>query len=130
MKTILVDGAYTFTIEKDGRFVIFSEMQDLLDSYPNRKIILTGADKEKQKFYALDKVPYELFTLNRNPEKANPEYYRILLDKFNLDISNVVYFEHTPEAVKSAQSLGIDTYFYDDNKKDLTELKKFLDENL
>ncbi len=130
MKTILVDGAYTFTIEKDGHFVIFSEMQDLLERYPNRKIILTGADKEKQKFYALDQVPYELFTLNHNPPKTNPEYYRTMLNTLQLDPADLVYFEHTLEAVKSAQSVGINTYFYDDNKKDLVGLKKFLDENL
>lgn len=42
----------------------------------------------------------------------------------------VVYFEHNPEAVKSAQSVAINTYLYDDNKKDINGLKKFLDVNL
>jgi hypothetical protein len=34
------------------------------------------------------------------------------------------------DAVKSAQSVGINTYFYDNDTKDLESLKKFLDDNL
>jgi len=41
-----------------------------------------------------------------------------------------VYFEHNEDAVKSAQSVGIKTYHYNKDKKDLRGLKKFLDDNL
>ena len=41
MKTILVDAVNTFVIKGDG---IFKEMSELLEQYPNRKIILTNAD--------------------------------------------------------------------------------------
>jgi FMN phosphatase YigB (HAD superfamily) len=75
-------------------------------------------------------MPYEVFTLKHNPEKTNPEYYNIMLKNFNLNEKEVIYFEHNLEAVKSAQSVGIETYYYDNDKKDLTSLKKFLDENL
>ena len=40
MKTILVDAVDSFVIEKDGKFVIFQEMYELLEKYQNRKIIL------------------------------------------------------------------------------------------
>jgi hypothetical protein len=53
-----------------------------------------------------------------------------MLKNFNLNEDEVIYFEHNPEAVKSAQSIGINTYFYDNDKKDLISLKKFLDDNL
>ena len=43
---------------------------------------------------------------------------------------NVVYFENKEDAVKSAQSVGITTYHYDKDKRDLKGLKKFLDANL
>ena len=43
---------------------------------------------------------------------------------------DVIYFEHNTEAVKSAQSLGIISYHYDSDKKDLESLKTFLDNNL
>ena len=47
-----------------------------------------------------------------------------------MDKKEVIYFEHNPDAVKSAQSIGIETYYYDNDKKDLIGLKKFLAENL
>ena len=42
----------------------------------------------------------------------------------------VIYFEHNPKAVTSAQSVGIKAYFYNNEKKDLKGLKVFLDINL
>ncbi len=130
MKTILVDAAYCFTIEKEGKFEIFKDMYEMLETYPNHKIVLSGANDDKMAFYALDNIPYELFTLKHNPEKTDPRYYKILLDKFGLKSEDVLYFEHNIEAVKSAESVGIKSYFYDNNKKDLKSLKNFLDENL
>lgn len=83
MKTILVDAVYAFVMEKSGGFKIFKEMHSLLESYPNRKIILTGANDEQFKIFGL----------------------------------------------KSAESVGIKTYHYDNDKKDLAGLKKFLGKN-
>ena len=127
MKTILVDAVNCF-VSKEGQ--IFKEMQNLLDAYPNKKIILTGAGDEQYKKFGLDKMPYEVFTLKHNPEKTDPEYYKILLSNFNLTKDEVIYFEHSIEAVKSAQSIGINTYFYDNDKKDLGALSDFLEGNL
>ncbi len=130
MKTILVDAAYCFTIEKEGIFEIFKDMYDLLETYPNKKIVLSGANDEQVIKFGLNNIPYELFTLKHNPEKTDPKYYEILLNSFNLNKDGVVYFEHNIDAVKSAESIGIKSYFYDNDKKDLESLKKFLDENL
>ena len=130
MKTILVDAVDCFIIEENEKFILFQEMFDLLETYPNKKIILTGANDEQQKKFGLDKMPYEFFTLKHNPEKTNPEYYKTMLEKFNLSKDEVIYFEHNPDAAKSAQSVGINSYFYDNDVRDLTSLKKFLDENL
>ena len=105
-------------------------MQDLLEAFPNRKIILTGANDEQFKEFGLDKMPYEVFTLKHNPEKTDSTYYEAMLKHFGLTREDVVYFEHNPEAVKSAQSVGIKTYYYDPDKKDLQALKSFLTENL
>ena len=127
MKTVLVDAVDCF-VSDEG--VIFQEMFDLLEKYPNRKILLTGANDEQFKKFGLDKMPYEVFTLKHNPEKTNPKYYEMILEHFGLTKDDVVYFEHNPEAVKSAQSVGIKTHFYDSEKKDLDSLKKFLDESL
>ncbi len=126
MKTILVDAVDTFVIEGEG---IYQPMFELLETYPNRKIILTGANDEQFKKFGLDKMPYEVFTLKHNPEKTDPKYFELLLKHLNLQPEDVVYFEHNPEAVRSAQSVGITSYFYDLDKKDLVTLKRFLDKN-
>ncbi len=127
MKTILVD-AIEGLIFKDG--TIFEEMHELLETYPNRKIVLTGANDEQAKQFKLDQCPYELFTLKHNPEKTDPEYFRIMLAKYNLKPEDVIFFEHNKEAAESAKSLGITTHFYDHMQKDLIALKAFIDANL
>ncbi|TSC90517.1 MAG: Uncharacterized protein G01um10142_413 [Parcubacteria group bacterium Gr01-1014_2] len=127
MKTILVDAVDAF-VSAEG--VIFKEMYDLLETFPNRKILLTGANDEQFKKFGLDKMPYEVFTLKHNPEKTDPMYYETMLKHFGLTKDDVIYFEHSSEAVKSAQSVGIKTYYYDSEKKDLEVLKNFLTENL
>ena len=127
MKTILVDAVHCFVVKDKG---IFKEMYDLLETYPNRKIILTGANDEQFIDFGLDKMPYNVFTLKHDPEKNNPKYYILMLDKFNLKSDDVLYFEHDAKAAESARSVGINSYFYDSDKKDLDSLKKFLTENL
>lgn len=127
MKTILVDaiGGLFF---KDG--TMFKEMYDLLETYPNPKIVLTGANDEQFKEFKLDQSPYEVFTLKHDPEKTDPKYFEIMLERFDLRADEVVFFEHSADAVKSAESVGIKTYFYDHTKRDLVTLKNFLDTNL
>ncbi len=127
MKTILVDAIGAFVIKGEG---IFQEMHDMLEQYPNKKIILTGANEEQMKKYGLDNMPYEVFTLNHDPEKTDPAYYKTMLEHFSLNVEDVIYFEHGMDAVKSAQSVGIKTHSYDNNEKDLVALKTFIDNNL
>lgn len=127
MKTILVDAVDAFVIEGEG---IFKEMHNLLETFPNRKIILTGANDEQFKKFGLDKMPYEVFTLKHNPEKADSKYYETMLEHFGMSKDDAVYFEHNENAVKSAESVGIKSYHYDPEKKDLVALKNFLTENL
>ena len=128
MKTILVDAVDAFVVETENSFGIFEPMRKMLDEFPNNKIILTGANDEQFKKFGLDKMPYEVFTLKHDPEKTNPEYYKKMLEHFNLTSEDVVYFEHNPEAVKSAQSVGIKTHFWDNEKRPLRELSIFLEQ--
>ena len=130
MKTILVDAINTFVIKDEDTFNIFKEMYNLLESFPNKKIILTNANDEQLKESGLDNMPYEVFTLKHNPNKTDPEYYKKMLNRFNLKPEDVIYFEHNPETVKSAQSLGINTYHYDSDKRDIKSLKEFLEKNI
>jgi HAD superfamily hydrolase (TIGR01509 family) len=130
MKTILVDAVNTFILKDGGSFKINKEMQELLETYPNNKVILTNTDDEQKIKFGLDKAPYEVFTLYHDPEKTDPQYYELMLYNLGLDFEDVVYFEHNPEAVKSAESFNIKSYHYNPEKKDLVALKKFLDDNL
>jgi HAD superfamily hydrolase (TIGR01509 family) len=127
MKTILVDAVDTFVIEGKG---IYQPLFDLLENYPNKKIILTNANDEQIIEYGLVNLPYELFTLKHNPDKTDPEYFKKMLEHSSLQVKDVIYFEHNPEAVKSAQSVGITSYHYDPEKKDLQSLKIFLDNKI
>ncbi|MEK7093052.1 MAG: hypothetical protein AAB927_01040 [Patescibacteria group bacterium] len=127
MKIILVDAVNTFVIEGRG---IFGKMHELLETFPNRKIILTNANDQQAKGYGLDAVPYEVFSLKHNPDKTDPEYFKKMLEHFHFKKDNVIYFEHNNDAVKSAQSVGITAYHYDSGKKDLEALEVFLKTNL
>lgn len=127
MKTILVDAINGLVLE-DGN--ILEPMHQLPESYPNNKLVLTAANDEQFKKFKLDQVPYEVFTLKHDPEKTDPEYFKILFEKYGLTANDVVYFEHNAEAAKTAQSAGIPTYLYDHTKEDMDALKQFLDKNL
>ncbi len=127
MKTILVDAVYVF-VDKEGN--IDAGLHKLLETYPNRKILLTGADDVQFKTWKLDTMPYEVFTLKHNTEKSDPAYYQKMLEYFGLSANDVVYFEHSPDAVKSAESVGITTFLFDHETRDMSALKNFLDTNL
>jgi HAD superfamily hydrolase (TIGR01509 family) len=126
MKTILVDAVGTFVIEGEG---VYQPMFELLEKYPNKKIILTNANDEQLVPFSLVNLPYEMFTLKHNPDKVDPMYFERMLKQYNLTVDDVIYFEHNQNAVKSAESVGITSYFYDADKKDLDGLKTFLDNN-
>ncbi len=127
MRTILVDAINGLVLE-DGS--ILKPMHELLETYPNKKIVLTGANDEQFKRFKLDQVPYPVFTLKHNPEKTDPAYFDKLLEQYDLSADDVVYFEHNAQAAEVAKSVGIKTYFYDHTKEDMEALKKFLNESL
>jgi FMN phosphatase YigB (HAD superfamily) len=127
MKTILVDAVDTFVIEGQG---VFKKMHDLLEQFQETKIILSNADDSQIVPFNLTNLPYELFTLKHNPDKTDPIYFKKMLEHFNLKSDQVIYFEHNPNAVKSAESVGIISHYYDPEKKDLDKLKDFLKENI
>lgn len=127
MKTILVDAVNTLIIPHQW---IDNQLLSLLDSYQNPKIILTNANHEQMRAYGLDNMPYDVFSLHHNPDKINPTYYTTMLAFYNLAPDNVVYFEHNIDAVQSAIGVGINTFHYNTNTKDLHNLKHFLDTHI
>ncbi|MEA3463855.1 MAG: hypothetical protein U9R14_02155 [Patescibacteria group bacterium] len=127
IKIILVDAINAFVIKDEG---VFDDMYKMLKKYLNRKIILTGANDEEMENFGLNNMPYEVFTLKHDPEKTDPKYYEMMLKHFNFDVKDVIYFEHNEDAVKSAQTVGIITYHYGKDRRDLIALKKFINESL
>lgn len=127
MKTILVDAVYTFVSETGE---IDQALYALLEKYSNPKVIVTNAPLEKFEGYGLRNVPYEVFTLEKNPSKTNPQYFETLLKRYELTPDQVIYFEHSPEAVASAQSVDITAYHFDAEVRDLDALKNFIDGNV
>ena len=127
MKIILVDAYNTFVCENTW---INREMQKLLDRFENRKIILTNANEEEKVELWIVNMPYEVFSLEHNPNKTDKLYFEKMIEKFSLKKEDLVYFEHNLEAVNSAKSLWINTFWYDKDKKDLKSLERFLIDNL
>ena len=127
MKVILVDAINTLIIPDKG---MYEPLLKVLEDYPNRKIVLTGANNEEFIQHGLDKIPYEVFTLKHNPEKSNPSYYKILLEQFDLVVEDLVYIEHNMEAIHSAESLNIKVFHYDKDLKDINKLNQFLKINI
>jgi HAD superfamily hydrolase (TIGR01509 family) len=126
MKTILVDAGKTLVVDSK----INEEMYKLLEDYFNRKIILTNANDEEMLTSGLVDMPYEIFTLKHNPDKTDPAYFNTMLKEHNLRADDCIYFDHIKEAVESAKSVGIVSYFYDPEKKDIQALRDFLNSNL
>ena len=126
MKTILVDAWNTFVTQE----WVNLKMKELLDSFPNKKIILTNANEEEKKKFGIVDMPYPVFSLSHNPDKVENWYYKKMLDFFGLENDELIYFEHNKEACKKAEEIGIKTFYYDKDKKDLLTLLKFLKENL
>lgn len=125
MKTLLVDAWNTF-VTNDG---INNDMQQLLDSYINPKIILTNANAKELISFGIVNMPYPIFSLAHKPNKTDPEYYKKMLNELSLTSKDVVYFEHHEEAVKSARSISIETFWFQQGST-LKILKQFLDQKL
>lgn len=124
MKTILVDAIHVLLSEGG---VLNADMYQLLESYPNPKIVVTGANKEQAQKYGLDRCPYPVFTCEHNPEKSEPEYFKILMREYQLKATDIVYFDHTPQAISSAGRVGISTFLFNAEVNDILALKAFLD---
>ncbi|WP_412984431.1 hypothetical protein [Pontimicrobium sp. IMCC45349] len=125
MKTILVDAWNSF-VKEDG---VDIKMKVLLDSYPNNKIIVTNANDDERVKFGITNMPYPVFSLAHKPNKTDSDYFSQLLNHFNLNINEVVYFEHNEEASNAARSVNIPTLWFKKNE-DLNVLKTFLDNNL
>jgi len=98
-KTILIDALHTLFIPDYG---FDKAMVNILKRYKNPIIITTNMNRDDLKEHPLSELGYEIFTREGNPNKRDSEYWKQLLENYNLTINHVVAFDHNPEVVKNA----------------------------
>ncbi len=121
-KIILID-AYHCLFNEDG---ISNELLDILESYPNKKIVLTNADDEQMVKFGINKSPYEVFTLKHDPNKTDDGYYKKMLEYFQMKPSECIYIEHDIKAILKSRESGIESFHY---QKDLKKVKEFISQS-
>lgn len=110
---LLVDAARTI-INSDEHYNIETwslnkELADFLHNLGNKVIVVTNADGQK-----LDKVKtilsdysFDIFSLERNPNKTDPIYFQHLLDTYQISPEDCFYFDHKQENLDAAKQAGI-----------------------
>ena len=125
--TILCDLIGTFADKKGN---IYQDINELLKTFPQQKILLTSATNQQLKEFKLTNMPYPIYTTEHTIEKNSPEYYKKLLKQFNLTPQEVIYIERKPEAIETAKQLGIKTIEFNAEDRDINIVKKLLLEYL
>lgn len=121
-RTILVDFVNCL-VEKDAN-KINKELADLLEGYNTKIIVVTNADYIDVK-KVLSAFDFQIFTLNKEPDKSKPEFFEKLLKEYKLDPDSLVYIDHKKENVSSANKVGIKSELY----KSIEKSKEFIDFN-
>ena len=121
-KAILVDAMNTLIDKEKG---LNEELAKALQETSKKIIIVTNTDKKEIEKY-LENYNFEIFTLNKNPDKSNPKYFKELLNQYHLSPEEVVYFDHKEENIKSAKENRINSIIFKNNK----QIKEFIDNNL
>lgn len=119
--TILVDGMHCL-YDKD--FKLNKELFNYLQSLDANKILVVNGKSEKAK-ELLKNSGFEVFSFEDKIKKDEPEFFKRLLKKYNLNEKEVIYFDHSEDNVKSAKSLNINSVVYRDN----SQTKRFVEDN-
>ena len=101
MKIILVDAWNTLIKNKK----IDSTIYNILEGLKNKKIILTNANDKELVNYGIINMPYEVFSLSHDPNKDNPFYFKLLIEKYSLNIDNLIYIEHNKEIAQRTNEM-------------------------
>lgn len=121
-RVLLIDGMGCLYDEK---FNVDQGLFDLLNKLNVRKILVVNGFKEEAEKILGDKN-YEVFSFKNEIKKDNPEFFRKLLQKYNLDSKQVFYLDHSSDNVNSAITEGILSEIYSDNEQAEVFLRKNL----
>jgi hypothetical protein len=75
-------------------------------------------------------MPYQIFSLDHQPDKTDPEYFVKMLAILWLSPEDLVYFERNSTSVAAGKSVWIRTYHYDIEKRDIAALQEFITINM
>ncbi|MBI2452008.1 HAD-IA family hydrolase [Candidatus Pacearchaeota archaeon] len=121
IKLILVDAINCLIDKENG---LNRELAEILKNKNKKIIVVTNADIKEIKS-KLNGYDFEVFSLMKNPDKSNPDYFREFLKRYNLKKEEIIYFDHKEENVKSAKQVGIVSEIYKNNK----QIKDFIEKN-
>jgi len=128
-RVILVDGMECLY---DENFKINRELLDIIHSFNSHYILTINGFKEKGRNLVKNTnydTNWEAFSLEeRGIKKDDPKYFKILLEKFNLNPDDILYFDHSKDNINSANKFGIkNTLLYTGNNN---KVKEFMGKNL
>jgi len=128
-RLILVDGMHCLY---DNNFKLNEELLKIINNFNTHTVLVVNGFREKglsliKNYDSAKDTNWEAFSLEENEiKKDNPEYFKILLKKFNLVPEEVMYFDHDKKNVDTASKLGILSKHY----TDVNSIKKFIEKNL
>ena len=124
MKTLLVDAVRTI-ITSDKEYTIDTwwlnkDLADYLTTLNNcRTIVVTNAPGSKlakiQRY--LSDYDFEIYSLENNPWKTDPEFFKKLLQDKQIEASDCFYFDHKQENLEAAIMNGIEWVLYVNNEQ-------------
>ena len=86
--------------------------------------------QKKNNVLNIEEAEYLLCTGLFDNYENDLNYYKILLEQFDLAVEDLIYIEHNMEAIRSAESLNIKVFHYDKDLKDINKLNQFLELNI
>lgn len=128
-RLILVDG---MCCVYDENFKINKELLDVIMSFNSHCVLVVNKFREKglkliKESSLGNDANWQTFSLEEKEiKKTSPEYFKILLDKFNLIPEEVIYFDHDKKNIETAKKLGILSKQYIDT----ISIKNFIEDNL
>ena len=121
--TILVDGMFCLY---DKEFKINQELLDIINNFGTWNILVVNGFKEKG-YSLVDSSNWAPFSLEEEGiKKDKPEYFKRLLNQYQLTPEEVIYFDHDKNNVKVAKSIGIISKQFTNIKS----IKEFIEENI
>jgi HAD superfamily hydrolase (TIGR01509 family) len=118
-KTILIDAINCLFQIRNDKIELNKELADFLNKLPCKKIILTNAKEDilSQMRSLVKDYAFELYSLEFNLEKSNPEYYKKAIKDLNIDLKSTIYFDDSAVNIISAKSNAVLSYQYLNNQQ-------------